>query len=114
MIVAIQHVIIYVKISQQIIITTVQNDGVSENQNLNTRSIESNDARGSSGQVIRGNSEGWWVVGEQGKESRQTQKSSSRNAIFRSSRTYERDNQASSNIQEINVRRNGVVLSVVK
>jgi len=93
--------------------TGMQNDGVPENQNLNTRRGESDYARGSSGQNIRGNSEGWWEVGEHENESRHAQKSSSRSSIFRSSRTLERDNQASSNIQEINVRRNGVILSVI-
>ena len=70
--------------------------------------------RRSSRQTIRGNSEGWWIVEDRGVESGFSQKPSSNNAIFRSSLTFQKHNQASSGIQEINVRRNGVVLSVVK
>ena len=95
------------------------NSGGANLENTRASSTQTNlenldNERRSSSQTIRGNSEGWWIVEDRGVESGSSQKSSSNNAIFRSSRTFQKHNQASSGIQEINVRRNGVVLSVVK
>jgi len=106
--------------------TGMQNDGTSGDQELNNGLIDSENSRGKPGTAITGNSEGWWEVNKQRNahnsiqqhRSQNTQASvqrgrSSRNTIYRSSRTFERDHQGVSRIPEINVRRNGVILSVV-
>lgn len=64
-----------------------------------------------SDQPIEGNSEGWWIVNEQ--QNKPKPRISSQNTIFRSSRTFENDQNGVERIPEIDVPRNGVILSVV-
>ena len=64
-----------------------------------------------SDQPIQGNSNGWWVPNKP--ISVANSRHSQSPTIFRSSRTFENDHAGVSRIPEIDVGRNGIMLSVI-
>lgn len=64
-----------------------------------------------SDQPIQGNSDGWWINNKE--KNKPKSRISSQTTIFRSSRTFENDHNGVARIPEIDVPRNGVILSVV-